>query len=820
MTNGIDAVARLERPEIADLPEQGADGSAERPEGLAGRLRARMYGRWAWGLSLAVIFGLCAGILGWRAGTKVYVGRGQVYVAPFVDDYGFNGGGDRNAQNYDAFVDTQVQFIRTPRVIDRALESIHWRGIGRGNSEQESKEFRENLQGTRKGEIIIIETRDADATAAMTGASAVIQAYEQLNAEEDSQRGKGKLEFLQSELGRSVNKLTQLDAAIKGRLRAQKGYENFGIDDLGPLFAAKLNETSALDGRLREVRRELAMRETRVQRPTTVPSSQPASRPASGPSVGPVGADATIVEAPSPEDIALENSQMAVYVSQRREIENNRRRLAMKYGESHAALIAVENDLETINVTIRDFALRYVAMKAKQSTEFAVVLETDRLRHLEANLAQSSKEANDSLDALTRLKRDIQDLREQTEQEKQNRDDIRKRVETQERLARVPGRIKVLDAGVKPTEPTSDSRPRLAALGGAGGAVLGFASVLLVGLLDGRVRGVDDTRRMGLGHRPMLGVLPQLPDGLAGPEETAEAANCVHRLRTMLQLWYGGMNRPVFAISGPAAGTGKTTLTLALGLSFATSGSRTLLIDFDLVGGGLTSRSQAVRRRRLGQILRQKSSLQPAQLKEALTAATTSGILLGEALVKLGFVEEPAVAAALDAQRERTLGVLDVMEGERLSRCVCRTEHADLHILPLGDARSHMAGTVSPLRMQRLIDAARAEYDVVLIDTGPLPGSLEAAAVVAAVDGVVLVVSRGDQLAGLQQCVRSLQTIGAHVAGVAFNRATRRDLIIAGASSSTSAGAGRRDASESRNRFGAFGQAVAAAGNGERRVRR
>ena len=87
----------------------------------------------------------------------------------------------------------------------------------------------------------------------------------------------------------------------------------------------------------------------------------------------------------------------------------------------------------------------------------------------------------------------------------------------------------------------------------------------------------------------LLGILPNLPDRLTDPAQAATAAHCVHQIRTMLQI-NAGEDSNVFAVTSASPGDGKTSLTLALGLSFAASGSRTLLIDCDLVGAGLTSR--------------------------------------------------------------------------------------------------------------------------------------------------------------------------------------------------------------------------------------
>ena len=94
-------------------------------------------------------------------------------------------------------------------------------------------------------------------------------------------------------------------------------------------------------------------------------------------------------------------------------------------------------------------------------------------------------------------------------------------------------------------------------------------------------------------HLPLLGILPRLPDQLSDPEQAAVAAHCIHQIRIMLQVVRIRIAGEVFMVTSAATGDGKTSLTMALGLSFAASGSKTLVIDCDMVGQGLTHRLKA-----------------------------------------------------------------------------------------------------------------------------------------------------------------------------------------------------------------------------------
>lgn len=645
-------------------------------------------GRWIWAVSLAILLGGPAGVAGWRAGSPKYLGHAELHIDANTEDYGLLAGENRPAENYDSFADMQVEFLRSPRVVDKALDSDEWRALGRAISQDAVNGFIGRLQVTRKGEIVTVELPDSDATAATVGVQMVLKAYQDLYTDRETQRVKASIDFLMAELGRTQNKLEALNNQIADKMQEQ-GYANFGPDDLGPVVLQKMADISALELRLVEVQEQRELADADLQQKQADPISP--------------------------------------------EVDWKKRELD---------------------------AAKKAAEMAKLTEQRLLSIRTDEYK---------------KLDDVTKLKHDIHDLQDQSDKERQKRDEIQRSMDMRNALTRAPGRISVLLPPEKPTHPASDSRPIYAAAGGAGGVVLGFASVLLIGLLNRRIRGFRD---LGSAWEPkdLLGLLPQMPEGLEDPAQAAAANHCVNHIRTRLQLWYGDLPQLVLAITGASAGVGKTSLTLTLGMSFAAARSRTLLIDFDLQGGDLSARVGATRRPKLGRLLLKTGQLKRAQLNEALRTASSLGLRLGETLVTLGYLREADVAAALDAQAQQSVGVLDALDDETLADYVVDGGIPNLHILPLGNATMDDGGRVSPLAIQRLVDAARAEYDVVLIDTGPLPGSSEGSAAAAVADGVVLTVSQGEDRARLQVCLAHLRTIRASLAGVVFNRATAKDI--------------------------------------------
>ena len=316
-----------------------------------------------------------------------------------------------------------------------------------------------------------------------------------------------------------------------------------------------------------------------------------------------------------------------------------------------------------------------------------------------------------------------------------------------------PGRVRIISNGdIAVTD--KDRRPMFAAVGFLGGALVPVGLLMLIGLLDSRYRYSDETAP-SMSGLTLLGILPNLPDRLSDPEQAAIAAHCVHQIRTMLQI-NGPEERRVFAVTSASPGDGKTSLTLALGLSYAACGTRTLLIDCDLIGAGLTSRMN--------------------------------------------------VSAAE--------GVLEAIANRNLLPYVRQTDIADVALLPVGSAGNLHASTLSPAALRRLIEEAQKHFETILIDTGPILGSIEASLVCAAADAVVLTVARGQQRPMVEKSLGHLAAIGARLAGVVFNRAQASDFerSISGVSMRSVGTHGPRGAAGGNGaRFGPVARAVATA---------
>jgi polysaccharide biosynthesis transport protein len=590
----------------------------------------------------------------------------------------------------------------------------------------------------------------------------VLEAYEQIYLSREEQGRAERIRELESLLMTRKN-----DRDAKRTLIASIA-ANALTDDLRPVLTAKMTDLARLESAIKDVEIELA------QLASAAPATQPAPEAvAQKPKKLP--GEMTL------DDIALADKQMRQLVAERdrmrREIDVRLKAL----GENHPRKIEARDALQLKEGEIEDYASAWRKAAAGGDLEEAVAMGGDpralRRRQLDTHLGQlrelharARKEAKD-------IQRDLSEI------ERYRRDEV----EINDRIAEITLRLEQMKTEqnnkprieiYKENTPVEvkDSRIQMGAVGGVGGFSLGLGLVLVWSLSDRRLRSADDAQDSS--KLTLLGVLPSLPDDLADPEQAGAAAHCVHQIRTLLQIGHASADRRVFAVTSPASGTGKTSLTLALGVSFAASNARTLIVDCDVIGGGLTHRVERIIKRRIGQIFRREGLVTQQQLELAMKLAQNSQRKLGEILVELGFLTTQDVEHALDLQEGNPVGVLDALGGEPLEECVAETGIAGLHILPLGSAMPGDVSKLSPHTIGKLIRAAREQYDVVLIDTGPVPGSLEASVVAAEADGVVMVVSRGEHRPLAEKSIQHLQDIGARVAGMVFNRAEGSDMDL------------------------------------------
>ncbi|UYV11705.1 MAG: AAA family ATPase [Phycisphaera sp.] len=443
----------------------------------------------------------------------------------------------------------------------------------------------------------------------------------------------------------------------------------------------------------------------------------------------------------TPEDYALVDSHMNGLVGRRRSIEQDMSALLSRVTEIHPDYLDYEAQLAAVQLSI-DEHMAFLKESGLEMPTGGTGLggarqRYDALRAIRASLANEAKE-------LSEIALDIQAFEAEAQAAQDRLDLANSRLESlrTERQNSTEGRISIAQQAEVPYQPSEDRRRPLAAMGALGGMGFSVAAFAVYGLLHPRYRYVADLEEEAAAP-PVLGLVPQVADGRIEADEAAQAG--VHQIRSLLESVPHVGNARVIVVTSATAAEGKSTLAAALAASMSRAGRKTLLIDADLIGRGVTSR---------------------------LSARRLSGL-------------SDRVASAHDN------GQIHEVEGR-----------SNLDLMPAGVAEGFDAEQLSSQAMEELLASLRPRYDAIVIDTGPILGSLEANAVVPHADQIVLVVSRGQNTRLVKVAIDRLHRFHAGRIGMVFNRAARGDIersTSAASISVRSRAASRPDAEQARS---------------------
>lgn len=776
------------------VPIQSGSGNSDLPmtlppEGDTTRtpihkVHSILRGRYKWALLLGVIFAVTGGTLGYRLVKPVYRAFGTIRVQPILPKVLYTSEQNSLLPMFDAYVGSQVAMIESSRVTTRAMNQPEWKDLGYDRNPDNIQSFNESLEVThpRNSELIIVAFEHANPEAARRAVKSVIGSYVEIFGDTDVQSVNYRLEQLEQRRSQLRNELASQD-----RLRQSIASE-FGSNNLESIYQAKLSEVNGYDQKIKELKVQIQLAKSilnsdkddknhaadKAAGAAPAPGDAPTDKPTDA-----VAAQAVLVLAPA--EIADRDPQMRGLLNQKDGLERELARLKLSLGENHRQVLQTQTLLDEIEKSIAErtveFNQQMQQLGGAGSGMGTVAQMEERLGALQ-KLYDATKEETAEL-GKKNLR--LQSLAAEIETSNQRLAETELRIEQLKVESAVSGRISVVSEGDLPLKPYKDRSKSMAALGSMIGLSFGVGIVLLIGSMDRRLRNLDDAQDT-LGQLTMLGILPRLPEDLAEPEHAAVAAHCVHQVRMLLQIGSEAQGRRVFAVTSPGAQDGKTSLALALGVSFASSGSKTLLVDCDVIGGGLTLRVDTIIRRKIGQVLQREELVTQQQVDEALQIAQESNRRLGETLIELGYLTQEDLDQALTLQEQTPVGLIDALEGEPLEECVAATGIRSMDILPVGGAEAYDVCRVSPTAVRRLLEEARGQYDVVVIDTGPVPGSLEASHICAEADGVIMVVARGEQRKQAEKSVNHLYSIGARVLGLVFNRAEGTDVQVLSAS--------------------------------------
>lgn len=781
-------------------------------------------GRYPWAIALSMVCGLAGAWAGWRSQEPLYRSEGVINVTPTLPSVR-DPLGQSVLPMFRAFVSLQVQILGSMNTTLLAMEQDAWRETGRGMSPRELERFieRRAIVNNADDQFILVQFTDEDPGVALAGVMSVIAAYEKSTAEQNTKDE--RLTFAASRVDAATASLKSVEDRLEAALR-------------------EVGSEEILEMRRRATAQQLFDAETELRK----------------------GRDAileleeggSVVAEPEPtpktaRELAAVDARLASELLEVSVLEAKIRLREKSVGEMDSGLLELRSELEqrkgwlAETVDLRN-AQEHREWERRRGTEVSGDRGLARLKRrvdlLEARIAAAAELGQRMGDSARKI-RELRVSQERLARELDEATAVRDELSAQ-LLGR--GRIQILSRGQRPTLPTKDRRLATGLLLGLLGAGAGLLAVLLRGSFDPRFNSSADVGASFASLR-LLGLMPFVPPELVDAQHAELASHSAHQIRTVLQIDRDRADGGCLCVTGPAAGSGKTTVTLALGRSFAQTGTRTLLIDADLDGRGLTRRvadallthvralvedfTTTVESRRVGGAAWERG-LVPLVASQAATSRVGLGDveeLVIDALQREGsatalpgsVLSELLSAASLSGGRvardrlaDRIQGVvagrgvehqdrnwtapLEPVEltrahqqfnGVPLDHYIFPTGQAGLSLLPLRGLGE--GGDVSVATIARILARVRAAYDVVLVDTGPVLGSVETQIVAANADGVVFVVSPQDHRPMAERAANHLREIGARMAGVVFNRASPGDVLR---SSRSSSGRWRSDHSE------------------------
>ncbi len=432
--------------------------------------------------------------------------------------------------------------------------------------------------------------------------------------------------------------------------------------------------------------------------------------------------------AKTPEQIALADRKMARLIADHENALRAIDQLRSAYADDHRVILRARTEIEMLERAIDQRAREWMN-PALQAASVPVPIEAMtppelanaylRLRDQAERFRVKAVAVSKALTQTDELQREVFNTQALLDEVTKRIDQLALEAKVQDRI----GRIDVILPDTPPSIPAQDPRVKYAIFGLLAGLGVPFVAMLFIGFADRRFRFADQIADAGI-PTAMLGVLPEIDEEEADPGRLAAAVHAVHHIRMRLRLG-GGQGPRTHVVSSPRSGDGKTTLTLSLGISCSAAGARTLLIDFDLVGRALSNR-----------------------LNASPSHGTGHAILLPR--------KAPEIVA---------------------------TAIPGLSLLPAGTGDVRLRSRITHESFRALLASLRDQYDVILVDTGPVLGSLEANIAGAVADEVILVVGRGTQHGLVREAAQHVASIGGRLGGMVFNRASENDFSHSAAGS-------------------------------------
>jgi len=672
-----------------------------------------------------VIAGVLGGVLacigaagGYLAGGQMlkYESSGLIRIIPSRPVILYQTEFSERMPAYESYRVSQARLIRSQRLLDWAVsdDKLQDAGWPAGLEGLEKLQKKLSVEVPRNEEMIVVGVTHQEPRVAQVAADAVLRAYERLAVDKAAQ----DFASIEQELVRLRDRYRrERDEAREEVLRLA---EQHGTDDLERQRDLKHVELQAIDSRILDLELALAQMTSASEAEQKDKEQREA---AAAQQDGGDEAPSVFAEVP-PEELAPYDTELSELVTRQRNLRMRLESLSESFGPEHREVRVVSRELGVVE--------REVQRKADQIRERlesgsaqasggglstprqrpAIEGELTRLRDIRENLAADVLRLGRTQLRIDHERQRAQEAAAQLSETNQRLEALR--VEQGE--SRV-GRAEVVQRAERALQPASDKRTQFAAAGFMGGFGVGVGLVALPGVIWRRYRLVRHVANRGAEFR-LIGIIPELGKNQSQADELMQAnlrqiANAVES-----EILRDAGRRSVYSVTSASAGEGKTSLVTALATVLARHGQNILVIDADPTGRALTSHFE----------LDERPGLQE------LVAGTTS------------------------------------IEVDELPRIRGFT------VLPVGKECGGDGRAMGSKDFGTVLERYASSFDAVLVDTGPILGCPESAAVAVNADRTLLVVARGQDENLVRATRDRLAQLGVTQFDVIFNRASRADV--------------------------------------------
>jgi len=657
-------------------------------------------------LVLAGIMASIGAMVGYFSQEPMYQSRGTIRIRPRVTKVLYENDQNTSPREFSGLVSSQVGYLESNRVLSLALSSDRVQELQAVSGLYSPEQIAAGLRVSsdrKKTEFIYVNYEHVDRNVARAVVTSVIESYMELFGNQENQVNRPEIMNTLKDL--------QIDNEKKRDNLAsqiQVLTNEWSTEDIGMLVRNAIAKVRQYESQQVDLQTQIDQYEAFAKKQSE-------------------DSESGEVPALTVERAAAIDEQMAVLLNKRISLENGRAdMMTAGYGAKHREVKMVNAAIESVNrqIDARMEELRSGTAQVPGLGPSGTAASIDELKfqmnsiteRLEAARADQRQLGNADL-KMKRLLTQYQEADNKVKEVNARLDEIETEASVQD-FQEGSQRISVVEKGVTPPEPSSDRRRKYAAMGFVGAGSVPVIGMLALGLFSRSVRFSDD--QILSDSQGIIGMLPDLGDSL-GDQELAEAsAFAVHQIRSQLQILHNHRNHGhVYEVTSPSSQDGKTSLIIAMGLSFAESGDRTLLLDLDLIGRGLS--------------------------------------------IHFGHPNAPSL-------------VDGIMAPERVTDLVMETDFGGLSVLPAGFGDDAEISRLSPTAIRNLLNVLREHYDTVLVDTGPILGSIEAGFLAAEADGVILVVGRGQLRPLIRRAIDQINGVGGKIVATIFNRASGYEL--------------------------------------------